>query len=473
LVRRNLKRDRFDWPWDFDVPILKTMPLIGSPASAAAAIVAGAMLGLSFHAPGLTFFSWAGLAVIAVLVRRADLKIVPAYAAGITFQLVGLSWMTTCYSSQALTENRIVIWLGLGLYFGLIFPIVVSLGCHLRKYWPMWAVMPVIWTLGDLLRFESGRLIVGPFPWLTLGYSQTGFLSACQLADLGGVWAVGFFAAMLGGAVADVIEDRRLPTVAVIVIVAATAYGATRMRTSFLDGPSVALMPAREANVPQADIALWSEAAFEGHQPLSALCTTIQGCRRREKEGVFNSAIIETDGGVTFCYDKCNVVPYFESQFTPGDQLVSFESDGYKVGVAICYDASFGKFMRELADCDFTVVLGNESFDPTMQLANQMFSMGQIRAIEMRRAIVRNANGGHSGAIDGNGVGRPIELWEPTIVSVPLDNRVSPYAFLGDWLPLACLLAVLCTIGQRPPLQRVPRAAGNVVEDESHGAMAP
>lgn len=418
------------------------MRVIGDPTSAAALIISAAVLGASFQAPELTPFSWFALAVIAVLVRQGYSKIVPAYLAGVTFQMVGVFWMTRTYSSLELTEARLTNWLLSSLYFGMIFPIVLALGVRLRARWPMWLVMPVIWTIGDLLRFEGGRLIGGACPWLALGYSQTGFLAGCQVADLGGVWAVGFVAAMFAGALTDTLYERRLPLVGAAFIVAAIGYGVFRIWTpAFSTGPSVALMPGADKDVPVADLAIWPETAFEGHEPLGATCATVQGCRRHEGDRTFNSAMIDVDG-VTICYDKCNLVPYSEARLTPGSHAVSFASGEYEIGVAICYDICFGRFMRGLADCDFILVPANESSDPTMQLANQLLAIAKIRAIEMHRAIVRNANGGYSGVVDGNGRTQPLEVKQATVVTVPIDDRLSLYAYLGDWLPAACVLAL-------------------------------
>lgn len=437
--------------------------------SAAALIIAAVILGASFQAAELTPFSWFGLTVIAILIRRGYFQIVPAYLAGVTFQMVGVFWMTSTYSSVDLTEARVSNWVLLGLYFGMIFPVALGLGVRLRARWPMWLVMPMIWTMGDLLRFESGRLIGGAYPWLALGYSQTGFVIGCQVADLGGVWGVGFLAAMFAGALADALYERRLPVLATVLIVAALGYGVSRIWTpEFSAGPTVALMAGADSDIPPADLALWPETAFDGHKLIAASCATVQGCLRHEGGNTFNSAMIDVDG-VKICYDKCNLVPYSESRLTPGTQTVRFASGGYEIGVAICYDICFGRFMQRLGDCDFIVVVANESSDPTMQLASQLLAIAKIRAIEMRRAIVRNANGGYSGAVDGNGRTQPLEVEQATVVAVPVDRRLSLYVYLGDWLPVMCVLALAVEfVSRRARLQGVPKGASDVV----HGSPA-
>jgi apolipoprotein N-acyltransferase len=203
--------------------------------------------------------------------------------------------------------------------------------------------------------------------------------------------------------------------------------------------------------VPDADLALWPESAFFGPEPVSASCPTIKGCIRAVGEKKYNSAIIENDGEVT-CYDKCNLVPYSESRFTPGTETVSIDLSGCRVGVAICYDICFADFMRKLSTCDLILVLANEASDPTMNLARQLLAMAQLRAIEARCTIIRNANGGYSGMIDGNGVLYPVELDFRTAIRLEpaqLDSRFSLYAHLGDWLPIACVLAIILDFTNR------------------------
>lgn len=445
---------------------------VGDPLAAVCLIFSAWLLGMSFQAPSLTPLAWLALVAIGVLVRQA--AIIPAYAAGVVFQLTGAFWMTQCYSNPELTETRVINWLLLGIYFGAIFPIILALGRRLADRWPMWVLLPVIWTIGDLLRYETGRLIGGPYPWLALGYSQTGFIPICQVADLGGAWAVGFMVAMLGGLLADSIQ-RRFAIIPAILILAAVGYGYARMWTiENARGPTVVLMPGGETEVPDADLALWPESAFFGYPQVTASCPTVEGCIRVDGERTFNSAVIDIHGEV-ICYDKCNLVPYSESKFTAGTEIVSFDLDGCQIGVAICYDICFASFMCRLNGCNLVLVPANEASDPTMGLAWQLLAMGKLRAIELRRTIIRNANGGYSGAIDGNGDLHPVELDFRTAVKLEpaeLDSRFSLYAQVGDWLPIACVLAVVLTVCRRPRLQSVPLVPGDVIEDESNGPVA-
>lgn len=66
--------------------------------------------------------------------------------------------------------------------------------------------VPVLWTASEYLR---GAIPDGEFPWALLGQSLHRHLPLIQVADLGGVWAVSFLAALTGAGVAGFVRDPR------------------------------------------------------------------------------------------------------------------------------------------------------------------------------------------------------------------------------------------------------------------------
>src|SRR5262249_3795394 len=114
-------------------------------------------------------------------------------------------------------------------------------------------------------------------------------------------------------------------------------------------------------------------------------------------------------------------------------------------------------------------------FDGSCQHAEHL-AISRFRAIETRRALARAVNMGISAVIDSNGrVQEPkemadaggLKMWsvEPgaqgevpdlaegkwreftkvpgvLTATIPIDNRLSLYAWAGDWLPLGCWLLV-------------------------------
>jgi apolipoprotein N-acyltransferase len=151
-------------------------------------------------------------------------------------------------------------------------------------------------------------------------------------------------------------------------------------------------------------------------------------------------------------------------------------------GVLICYEDTDAEVARpygggdKQAPADFLLNISNDGwFDGTSE-HDQHLAICRFRAVECRRAVVRSVNMGISAVIDGNGrVLQPRELPRPDpqvnpefhiwsvpmqrggtgelavsqwheykkvagvlLATVPIDDRASLYARLGDWLPWSC-----------------------------------
>jgi len=214
------------------------------------------------------------------------------------------------------------------------------------------------------------------------------------------------------------------------------------------------------------------------------------GCERLEPGSDawrrFNSVacVDPTDESITY-YDKKNLVPWSEflpyatgsvgaatSSYRHGDAPGVFRAacgtQTYQFRAAICYDLCFSEHFRPTADednklsqADFFVQCGSEGQDQTGTLSKVMFRMAQMRAIESRRAIVRNVNLGYSALIDSRGLPRYVigrqPITDPVILpAVPIDRRVSVYATWGD-APLTWFCA---TIGALVCLRRGAKRIG-------------
>mgnify|MGYP002623802026 CR=1 FL=1 len=210
------------------------------------------------------------------------------------------------------------------------------------------------------------------------------------------------------------------------------------------------------------------------HQGGAALLMGCQRLQPGDTQLTRHNSLVFVDnatggGGV---YDKVRLAPWREvtphgppadinlqpDQYLPGQHAAVFELSGerghsYTFGCALCYDVCFaGHFQcvnREAGGRpDFYVHCGSEGQDGGWALSQTMLRMAQLRAIENRRAIVRNAENGYSGIINGNGryvhrIG-PAELESPTeLRPIPVEDRFSLYASTGEWLPaLICLSAI-------------------------------
>jgi apolipoprotein N-acyltransferase len=222
------------------------------------------------------------------------------------------------------------------------------------------------------------------------------------------------------------------------------------------------------------------------------------------KARAYNSALlVSREGNAIGRYDKIHRVPFGEYVPLRGwlpfvDDLVPFGADygvqigekmtrlplgPYHFGVLICNEDTdpclarqYGRAAADGPAVDFLVNVANEGwFDGSSEHAEHL-ATSRFRAIEARRALVRAVNMGISAVIDSNGrVQKPrekadvggIKVWSvepegrdevpdlpegqwreftkvPGVLSatIPIDNRVSLYAWAGDWLPIGCWLLI-------------------------------
>jgi apolipoprotein N-acyltransferase len=166
-----------------------------------------------------------------------------SYCFGLAFFGVTVRWMFSVTPPA---------YVALILYQAVYFPAAAWLIRHMvrRRGVRLTFVVPVVWTAVEFFR-GTGHL---GFPWVLLGQSQYRFLTAIQVADLGGVYAVSFVVAMVNGLVADLILDRTRPAarrpsrratvvIAVVLVAATIGYGRFRLgQTTTSDGPMIAVV---------------------------------------------------------------------------------------------------------------------------------------------------------------------------------------------------------------------------------------
>jgi apolipoprotein N-acyltransferase len=195
----------------------------------------------------------------------------------------------------------------------------------------------------------------------------------------------------------------------------------------------------------------------------------------------YNSALlIDTAGRKIGRYDKMHLVPFgeyvplgevlpfmqvftpYEKEYScrPGSHWTRFPlttADGRRFTFAclICYEDSDPSLGREYVasdPVDFLVNISNDGWFIGTEEHEQHLAICRFRAVETRRSVVRAVNTGISGVIDPDGrvVALPRETWPASkateaVVSavLPIDNRGSWYATLGDWVPGVCWLGVL------------------------------
>jgi apolipoprotein N-acyltransferase len=218
----------------------------------------------------------------------------------------------------------------------------------------------------------------------------------------------------------------------------------------------------------------------------------------------YNTALLlEPNGRIDVMYHKKHRVPFgeyvpfvdwlpamkqltpydFDYAIWPGPEFTRFSlpAEGtarpVTFGALICYEDTDPEIARPYGGsdgkppADFLINLSNDGwFDGTPEHEEHL-AICRFRAVEMRRSVARAVNMGVSALIDGNGrvlapeppSGPDNLLWrlpeQPRELSprewarykkvdgvlmgaIPLDERTSLYARLGDWLPWGCWLLV-------------------------------
>jgi apolipoprotein N-acyltransferase len=451
-------------------------------------ISAGALLAAAFMPPPMGIVAWIALVPFAAALARAKGTIelyMGAYLGGILFDLHTLDFIRTRLNGSGLAGSETADWFVNGCIWATVWPATLFLGRRFARETrlPMFLALPTIWISGEFLRQQMGWIVSwSPFPWLQLGTTQAPYLHIIQLADLGGAWAVAGIVAAVNGALFDVMANRRLkPLLAGLIVFALSwTYGEVRLRETTADpGPSIALVPVHSMptrhQTPAADILLWSETAYPAFIDESAAETItalessaksagavlIAGCTRKEGRLGFNSAaVVSPSAGYLGCYDKCFLVPW--SEFTPwewtglgmksaglakGTTHPVFELGEFRCGASICYDICFAQLYRAFSPKpDFFVCCSRETSDPTGFLPRMLLNMTRLRAVENRRAFIRNVEGGFSGIVSSTGEFTPAsdQPWATpvSVGPIPIDRRATFAALAGDWLPISCCLAI-------------------------------
>jgi apolipoprotein N-acyltransferase len=235
-----------------------------------------------------------------------------------------------------------------------------------------------------------------------------------------------------------------------------------------------------ESNVRLQQSAARQIAERSGTGVLLGLNTQVFGADGRVRR--YNSAILMAPGGGEVTrYDKMHLVPFGEyvplrdtiplmKKFAPydfdyslafGERPTHFRltANGreYTFGALICYEDSDAPLARKYVGpggeppVDFLVNLSNDGWFMGTSEHEEHLAVSRFRAVECRRALVRAVNMGVSAVIDPNGrvTALPAETWATSkgveavvTAAVPIDTRVSAYAYAGDWLPWGCWAAI-------------------------------
>ena len=377
-----------------------------------------------------------------------------------------------------------------------------------------------LWVLAELARGK----IMGGFPWILVGYSQTsGPLGA--LAPLIGVYGISLLVVWLSAllAVAVLVRRRALGAIALAawVLVPMNALLGGQINWSAPTGEALKLRLV-QANIPQemkfsqerldhsltlytgltlaelpdTDLVIWPETAIPTYMErveasLAPFASALEergielltGVFTRDGNAVYNS--VRQLGGERGLYRKHHLVPFgeympFRALLQPLAKYIDIPmSDqargsptqaplsvaGARIGVSICYEDVYGEELRtQVPDATLLVNVSNDAWFGDSAAPHQHEQKARMRARELARPLVRVTNTGVSSAIDhlGEVQGR-IAHDTRGVLDMTVQPRagVTPYARTGNW-PVFLVALLLCVLCGYPLHSRLrPHSDGN------------
>jgi apolipoprotein N-acyltransferase len=176
----------------------------------------------------------------------------------------------------------------------------------------------------------------------------------------------------------------------------------------------------------------------------------------------YNSAIRIDTSDKQFIYHKSKLVPGVEKMPYPKvfkflskltinlggttgslgeqkDASVFKYNDSFIFGPVICYESVFGDYSGNFVEkgTNVLVIITNDGWWGTSVGYKQHLYYAVLRAIELRKFIIRSANTGISCFIDPSGqILQPTEYWVPTALkqALQINNRQTFYAKNGDYI---------------------------------------
>lgn len=123
-----------------------------------------------------------------------------------------------------------------------------------------------------------------------------------------------------------------------------------------------------------------------------------------------------------------------------------------RISTPICFDDAFASVCRPLylngSEAFFNIT--DDSWSLTESAERQHLALARYRAIEYRTTLLRATNSGVSVVVNAAGdIIDSLPLFTPIAkaVTVPIyEHTLTPYAVLGDWLPLVCAIAAILSL---------------------------
>ncbi|HDZ38661.1 MAG TPA: apolipoprotein N-acyltransferase [Marinobacter sp.] len=356
------------------------------------------------------------------------------------------------------------------------------------------SLLPVAWVLGEWLR---GWLFTG-FPWLQLGYTQTGSELAPFVAPITGVLGLSTIVAFVAASLAFGMSMRKRrwsilslllwitilllpwPTLSLLstrpsgdaiktVLVQGNIPQAIKWQPEALQGIIARYRQLSEPYWNSVDLIVWPETAIPevcrdgSRAPFNALgqrardsrAQLVAGALRLQGEHVYNSVFDIGSGDFS---DKQHLVPFGEyvpfsrwldsllrelgielSDLTAASGMSSLPVGDIDVGAPICYEMAFGAQVAQFAaNTQLLINISNDAwFGRTIGLW-QNLEMARMRAMETGRPVLRATNTGLTAVIGADGqVRKRIAPFSPGVLVenvVPRTGKTPYVRWRSAWV---------------------------------------
>ncbi len=199
------------------------------------------------------------------------------------------------------------------------------------------------------------------------------------------------------------------------------------------------------------------------------ILTSIYPTKGEEEVWTNSAYYLNPEGEIIAKYDKHKLTPFGEhfplgqkirflqkilnkftdsAGFTSGNQYTVFEYNPFRFSVVICWEGTYGYFIRKFVNngADFVINISNDMWTRTKAGHFQHFTMTKFRAIENRIWYVRAGNDGVTAFIDPHGIVQkilPIKKVGCLIGTVGPRGKTTFYTKHGNVLPKLSVIVSL------------------------------
>lgn len=362
-------------------------------------------------------------------------------------------------------------------------------------------VIPAVWTLTEWLR---GWLFSG-FPWMSIGYSQIDTPLA-GLAPLAGVYGVTWATLIAAGLLVSLVQGSAVLRVFSVLAIGGTLFVLMSVRgidwteevpepiaVTLVQGavpqelkwkpqqlvPTLELYTRLSLEQGARDLIVWPEAAipalpFEIPEFLADLRATMIERDTQLLTGILTYDIDTGEyrntllaiGAQENQYHKRHLVAFGEyfplPDFAlsilrimnlPSESISSGEQDqpllmakGIPIAATICYEIAFGsEQLSFLPQAELMVNVSNDAWFGDSIAPHQHLQIGQMRARETGRYLLRATNTGITAVVDPSGrVQARIPQFEPGVLNAQVYRRrgTTPYITMGNWPVISAAFAL-------------------------------